>query len=124
MITIVLNQINSVYIDEKKRKSICNEEIVKYNKSLEDINYINEYSNKKDTKKFIEDDKFRMIKRKNQICAEKDSDTEMIIEKIISCHKEKKEKFKINLKKNFSDSLNEIDNMIKSLIEVYILLQY
>ncbi|ETW29229.1 hypothetical protein PFFCH_03354 [Plasmodium falciparum FCH/4] len=103
--------------DEKKRKSICNEEIVKYNKSLEDINYINEYSNKKDTKKFIEDDKFRMIKRKNQICAEKDSDTEMIIEKIISCHKEKKEKFKINLKKNFSDSLNEIDNMIKSLIE-------
>lgn len=61
MITIVLNQINSVYIDEKKRKSICNEEIVKYNKSLEDINYINEYSNKKDTKKFIEDDKFRMV---------------------------------------------------------------
>ncbi|SOV18794.1 conserved Plasmodium protein, unknown function [Plasmodium gaboni] len=103
--------------EEKKRKNICNEEIVKYNKSIEDINYINEYANKQDTKIYTEDDKFRMIKIKNQMCAEKDSDTEMIIEKIISCHKEKKEKFKINLKKSFSESLNEIDNMIKSLIE-------
>lgn len=58
------------------------------------------------------------VNEKHQNDGDRDSDIEIMIEKIISCKKEKREKFKIDVKKKFSNALNDIDTNIKSLIEV------
>ncbi|KEG03162.1 hypothetical protein YYE_02096 [Plasmodium vinckei vinckei] len=57
------------------------------------------------------------VNEKHQNDDDRDSDIEIMIEKIISCKKEKREKFKMDVKKKFSDALNDIDTNIKSLIE-------
>ncbi|SBS89700.1 conserved Plasmodium protein, unknown function [Plasmodium malariae] len=116
-----------MYTIEKKKKNLEKECKLKYNKLSEQKNYVKGYEDNGDFKKQPENEHFLMnykldistpqVRIKGHNIIERDSDTEIIIEKIISCHKEKKEKFKMNLKKNFCDALNEIDNHIKSLIE-------
>ncbi|CRG95683.1 conserved Plasmodium protein, unknown function [Plasmodium gallinaceum] len=114
---------------EEKNKKLIEKDILKSEGSLEIKSYIKGYENKNDFKKKLEnnslliDHNFKLdlnipqTKLEIQNALERDSDTEIIIEKIISCHKEKKEKFKMNLKKSFADALSEIDSKIKLLVE-------
>ncbi|CRH03973.1 conserved Plasmodium protein, unknown function [Plasmodium relictum] len=120
-------RIETLKYEEKKKKYMANEDILGYEESLEIKNYLKGYENKNDFKKELENNSL-LIDHKLDLSTphtklgihneiDRDSDTEIIIEKIISCHKEKKEKFKMNLKKSFSDAFNEIDNKIKLLVE-------
>ncbi|WBY58055.1 hypothetical protein Py17XNL_001002325 [Plasmodium yoelii yoelii] len=74
-----------------------------------------------DHERMLTDYKFDLntprVNEKHQNDGDRDSDIEIMIEKIISCKKEKREKFKMDVKKKFSDALNDIDTNIKSLIE-------
>lgn len=114
----------------KRKKQKKNEEKndkLKYEISSDEKNYTKGYKTERDLKKKTEsesplghynlgaDTSEAHMGGKN--AQERDSDTEVIIQKIISRHNEKKEIFKKALKQGFSDALNEIDSNIKALVE-------
>ncbi|SCM11011.1 conserved Plasmodium protein, unknown function [Plasmodium chabaudi adami] len=109
----------------KKRKGKNNEG--HYKPKHEKLSNVKGYENKnilkknQDRERMLTDYKFDLntpqVNEKHQNDGDQDSDIEIMIEKIISCKKEKREKFKMDVKKKFSDALNDIDTNIKSLIE-------
>ncbi|EUD73760.1 hypothetical protein YYG_00848 [Plasmodium vinckei petteri] len=98
-----------------------------YKSKHEKLSNVKSYENKnilkkiQDRERMLTDYKLDLstpqVNEKHQNDDDRDSDIEIMIEKIISCKKEKREKFKMDVKKKFSDALNDIDTNIKSLIE-------
>ncbi|KJP89835.1 hypothetical protein AK88_00546 [Plasmodium fragile] len=112
---------------KKTKKKETKDDKIKYEMSSDEKNYIKGYKTERDVKKKTDSESplghYNLgaknsqthMKRKN--AQERDSDTEVIIQKIISRHNEKKEIFKKALKQGFSDALKEIDSDIKALVE-------
>ncbi|CAA9990442.1 conserved Plasmodium protein, unknown function [Plasmodium knowlesi strain H] len=113
--------------NKKTRKKEAKDYKLKYEMSSDEKNYTRRYKTESDLKKKTESESplehYNLganisqthIGRKN--AQERDSDTDVIIQKIISRHNENKEIFKKALKQGFSDAVKEIDSNIKALVE-------
>lgn len=122
-----INSFSTLLLKNKTRKRIDTsgptEKRKKYREDLEDNDktcLVNR-ENKSDYKNnYGNDNLSNEVDLNDNSCAnnstEKDSDTEMMLQKIIACHRKKKEQFQAHLKKSFSNALTEINEKIKSLV--------
>lgn len=123
-----INSFSTLLLKNKTRKRIDTlrptEKRKKYTDELSKKNepyFIKTEKNSDYKKNYDNDPLINDLDSKDDFCAtnsiEKDSDTEMILQKIIACHKKKKEQFQANLKKSFADTLVEVNERIKALVE-------